>query len=136
MIKTIFSLAIAGIALTPFAEKGSAPTPLPYAGIDPIQTSSMKTGSRTEYLASAASGKSCRIVVAVLGSGDAAASADENCASVYPGLDTVARWSSAGGNTVNLITRSGTALLELGPSDGFAFEAVSPAAAQITFSEI
>ncbi len=136
MIRTIFSLALAGIALTPYADTGTPPTVLPYADVDPIQTSSMKTGSRTEYLASAASGRSCRIVVAVLGSGDAAASADANCAGVYPGLDTLAHWSSAGGNTVNLFTKSGTALLELGPSDGFAFEAVSPAAAQVTFSEI
>ncbi len=136
MIKTIVGLAFAGIALTPFAEKGSAPSPLPYADVDPIQTSSMKAGSRTGYLVSAASGSSCRIVVAMLGSSDAAARADASCANVYPGLETVTRWSSSSENTVNLITNTGAALLVLGPSDGFAYEAVSPAATQITFSEI
>lgn len=136
MIKIIFSLALAGIALTPFSEKGATQTASPDVGVDPIQTTSMKAGSRTVFIASAASGNSCKIIISTLGSGDAAAQADANCAEVYPGLETVTRWSSSGGNTVNLITMTGTALLELGVSDGFAFEALSPAAAQITFSEI
>lgn len=135
MFRTIIGLALAGIALTPFAEKGAIMTEPHPVGVDPIQTSSMATGNRTAYVAATPSGQSCRIVVEGLEGGAATAHADAGCAEVYPGLESVAQWSPSDGSTVRLLTATGDALLELGASDGFAYEAVSPLAAQVTFSQ-
>jgi hypothetical protein len=136
MIKTIIGLALAGIALTPFADKAVSPVPMQQAEVDPMKTGAMPVSTHLVYQAAAASGAQCRIVVGAADNGIAAARADAGCAAVYPGLETVANWTLAGGDRVRLRNAAGMIVLELGSSDGFAFEAVVPAADQITISEI
>ena len=134
MIKTIVGLAFAGIALTPFAEKGTAPAELP--GVDMTETSAMSSDNRLVYYAAAQSGAHCRILVDLTGLGSGKAKPEADCAGVFPGLETVAQWSPTGEDTVRLNDAAGLTVLELGASDGFAYEAVSSDAAQVTFSEI
>jgi hypothetical protein len=136
MIKTIIGLAMAGIALTPFAEKTVSPAASQQTDVDPIKTGAMKSPARLAYQAAAPSGAKCRILVDAPGFGITAAHADAACAEVYPGLETVADWTLAGADMVRLHDAAGTTVLELGASDGFAYEAVAPLAAQITISKI
>lgn len=136
MLKTIVGLALAGIALTPFAEKAIVPVAAQQGDVDTINTSSMKPANRLVYDAAAPSGAHCRIVVDAGQAGPAFAHAERDCAKVYPGLETVFVWSASTGDTVRLGDQTGATVLELGASDGFAYEAVSPATAQVIISEI
>ena len=136
MIKTIVGLALAGIALTPFAEKAIVPVAAQQSDVDTINTASMKAANRLVYDAAAPSGAHCRIVVDAGQAGQTFAHPEPECAKVYPGLETVFVWSTSTGETVRLGDQTGATVLELGASDGFAYEAVSPATAQLVISEI
>jgi hypothetical protein len=136
MIRTIAGLALAGIALTPYAEKAKLPVPAHQSDVDTINTSSMKSANQLVYDAAAPSGAHCRIIVNTGQAGKPFAHPEADCAEVYPGLETVSVWSQQVDDIVRLGDQSGMTVLELGASDGFAYEAVSPAAARITISEI
>ncbi len=136
MIKTIVGLVLAGIALTPFAEKAIVPVVAQQSDVDTINTSSMNLANRLVYDAAAPSGAHCRIVVDAGQAGQAFAHPEQECAKVYPGLETVFIWSTSTDATVRLGDQTGLTVLELGASDGFAYEAVSPATAQVIISEI
>lgn len=132
MIKTILGLAIAGIALAPFAEKSDAPKAngpwVAEYGVDPIVTSA---GAPTiRHLKVATSDGQCMLSVT-----DAAAVvAEPSCGDVHAGLERAAVWTVIGASA-SIADASGHVILEIGASDGFAYEGTSSAGGVVTLTE-
>ncbi len=136
MIRTIVGLALAGIALTPFAEKADRAVAAQQISVDPFETASMKPDSRMVFEAATALGGHCQISVN-WGTGRVKTAQAENaCAQVHPGLETISAWSDALGGTVRLQNAKGAMVLEIGASDGFAYESISADVEPVTFTRI
>lgn len=137
MIKVIVGLAAAGIALAPFAEqsevrKADAPTnTAPWVaeyGVDPIVTSAGVSTIR--HLKVATSDGQCMLSVT-----DAASVvAEPSCGHVHAGLEKASVWKVNGESAV-IADASGRVILEVGASDGFAYEGTSAAGGVVTLTE-
>lgn len=136
MIRTIVGLALAGIALTPFAEKAEPASAAQQIAIDRIETASMKPDSRMVFEAATALGGHCLIAVDRRTGGVISAQAEDACAQVHPGLETISAWSDVPGGTIRLQNAKGATVLEIGPSDGFAYESISTEVEPVTFTRI
>jgi hypothetical protein len=134
MIKAIVGLALAGIALTPYAEKAQTAAAEPQIGIDPTETSSMKPLGQTAFEVATLSGGKCLVSVDWRNAG--VVKVQDACAQVFAGLETVSTWTDAKGGTVHLKDTQGATILEIGASDGFAYESISPAAEVVTFTPV
>ena len=132
MIRTILGLAIAGIALAPFAEKSAAPkTEAPWVaeyGVDPIVTSA---GLReVRHLKVATADGQCMLSVTNM----ADVKAEPACGDVYVGLEKANVWK-ANGEFATIADASGRAILEIGASDGFAYEGTSVGGGVVTLTD-
>ena len=137
MIRTIFGLAIAGITLAPFAENSAvskpeaAQTNAPWVaeyGVDPIITSA---GAPTvRHLKVATSTGQCVLSV----TNTAAVIAEPSCSDVHAGLEKAAVWT-VNGEFAAIADASGHVLLEVGASDGFAYEGTNAAGGVVTLTE-
>ena len=142
MIKVIFGLAAAGIALAPFSEqsvvrKTEAPTNnapannAPWVaeyGVDPVVTSAGFPGIR--HLKVATANGQCMLSVT-----DAAAVvAEPSCGDVYAGLEKANAWLVTG-ETAAIADASGRVILEIGASDGFAYEGTSVDGGIVTLTD-
>ena len=137
MFRTIAGLAAAGLALMPFVEKPqvAAPTAVQEQAVDPFETASLKGGQKQVYELSTTSGAHCRLLVEEA-SGTSAVRSEAACGLVYSGLERVSYWTPGFDGRVRLVDSIGNLVAEIGVSDGFAYEAVSPDAALFTVSEI
>lgn len=134
MIKAIVGLALAGIALTPYAEKAQTSAAQQQIGIDPMETSSMKPLGQTAFEVATLSGGKCLVSVDWRNAG--VVKVQDACAQVFAGLETVSTWSEASGGAVRLKNAQGATILEIGASDGFAYESISPAVEVVTFTPV
>ena len=132
MIRTILGLAIAGIALAPFAEKSAAPIDSsPWVaeyGVDPIVTSAGSPAVR--HLKVATSSGQCMLSV----TNGAAVAAEQSCGDVHAGLEKAAVWK-VNGEFAAIADASGHVILEVGASDGFAYEGTSASGGVVTLTE-
>ena len=137
MFRTIAGLAAAALALMPFVEKPqvAAPTAVQQQAVDPFETASLKGGQQRVYEISATSGAHCRLSVEDKG-GIVPVHAEAACRQVYSGLERVSHWTPGVDGRVRLIDSIGNLVAEIGVSDGFAYESVTPAAALFAVSEI
>jgi hypothetical protein len=137
MIKVILGLAAAGIALAPFSEQSGALTSnaptndAPWVaeyGVDPIVTSAGVPTIR--HLKVATSDGQCMLSVT-----DAAAVvAEPSCGDLHAGLETATVWKVNGESAV-IADASGRVILEVGASDGFAYEGTSAAGGVVTLTD-
>jgi hypothetical protein len=134
MIKAIVGLALAGIALTPYAEKAQTAAAEQQIGIDPMETSSMKPLGQTAFEVATLSGGKCLVSVDWRKAG--VVSVQDACVQVFEGLETVSTWTEASGGSVHLKDTQGATILEIGASDGFAYESISPAVEVVTFTPV
>jgi hypothetical protein len=134
MIRTIFGLAVAGIALAPFADKSAAPTTeAPWVaeyGVDPIVTSVGRAQAAVRHLKVATSDGACMLSV----TDDIAVHAEPSCDGVFAGLEKAATWKNRGEAAV-IIDASGRTILEIGASDGFAYEGTSIGGGVVTLTD-
>lgn len=135
MFRTIASLAFAGLALMPFAEKAEIAAIQSPPVVDSVKTGSLVGSNRHVFEAEAPSGARCRIAVddALRAS---AGQAEADCAALLPGLEAMTLWVPQGTGTVRLVDNAGRTIAEVGASDGFAFEAVSPSIARFVLSDL
>lgn len=137
MIKVIVGLAAAGMALAPFAEKAevrqaeatanNAPWVAEY-GVDPIITSADAPTIR--HLKVATSSGQCVLSV----TNSAAVMAEPSCSNVHAGLEKAAVWT-VNGEFSAIADASGRVILEVGASDGFAYEGTSAAGGVVTLTD-
>lgn len=137
MIRTIVGLAVAGIALSPFAENSGAPATnapantAPWVaeyGVDPIVTSAGVSGIR--HLKVATANGQCMVSV----TGAVAVVAEPSCIDVHAGLEKAAVWN-ANGEFAAIADASGHVILEVGASDGFAYEGTSVSGGVVTLTD-
>jgi hypothetical protein len=137
MIRTIVGLAVAGIALAPFADKSAASKPeaaqsdAPWVaeyGVDPIVTSAGVPTIR--HLKVATSVGQCMLSV----TDTAAIVAEPSCGHVHAGLEKASVWKVNGASAA-IADASGRVILEVGASDGFAYEGTSAAGGVVTLTE-
>ncbi|MGB8817644.1 MAG: hypothetical protein WCC66_06950 [Rhizobiaceae bacterium] len=134
MIKTIVGLAIAGIALLPYAEKAETPWVAEF-GVDPIVTSAKAAEPAIRRLKVAAMSGTCMIEIAGAGNVPLQVRPEPSCASVHAGLEGANSWLSDGESAL-IADASGRTILGFGPSDGFAYESLPASGAIVTLSDI
>lgn len=137
MIRTIILLSVAGVALAPFAEDAAVSKPdmaqidAPWVaehGVDPIMTSAGSPEVR--HLKVATADGLCMISVTNM----AEVKAEPACATVYAGLEEANIWL-VNGDMATIADASGLAILEVGASDGFAYEGTSASGGIVTLTE-
>lgn len=134
MIRTIVGLAVAGIALAPFADKSAPPAvDAPWVaefGVDPIVTREVAPSDAVRHLRVSSRDGQCMVSVT-----DAAAvRAEPACASVQAGLENASVWTVKGDEAA-IADATSYIILEIGASDGFAFEGTSATGNAITLTE-
>ena len=139
MIRTILGLAVAGIALAPFAEKSGAMTAnnpadnAPWVaeyGVDPIVTRVAAAAAAVRHLRVATPDGQCMLSVTNM----ADVKAEPACSNVYAGLEKANAWK-ANGEFATIADASGRAILEIGASDGFAYEGTSASGGVVTLTD-
>lgn len=132
MIRTIIGLAVAGIALAPFADKSAAPiNNSPWVaeyGVDPIVTSAGAPAVR--HLRVATADGQCMLSVTNM----ADVKAEQACGGVYAGLEKANVWK-VNGEFAAIADASGHVILEVGASDGFAYEGTSVGGGVVTLTD-
>jgi hypothetical protein len=138
MIRTILGLAVAGVALAPFAEKAGAPkAEAPWVaeyGVDPIVTSTGRDVPSVRHLKVATQDGQCLLSVISTLNSPSIVRAEPSCGDVYAGLDKASVWTSAG-ETGRIADAAGRLILEIGASDGFAYEGTSASGGVVTLTE-
>lgn len=139
MIRTIILLAVSGVAMAPFAdtspvakpesEQADAPWVAEY-GVDPIVTSAGATQPAVRHLKVATSQGTCMLSVTNM----ASVQAEPTCGSIQAGLEKAAVWK-ANGEFAAIADASGRVVLEVGASDGFAYEGTSATGGIVTLTE-
>ncbi len=131
MIKSVFGLLIAGVALMPFVD-GKKVAPL-VAVAEPAHAA---TAGLVEYTLSSSSGQNCHMKMLTQAIGGVAKLAvDPACESVSAGLSKAVSWIEGSKGTAQIMGRDGQMILSVGPSDGFAYETSGSNANIVTFSE-
>jgi hypothetical protein len=129
MSKLALGLLVLGIAATPFVEK-DVPVAKPVLAYDTTGSITPLANSQIVYVVRSTNGATCRVVSENKG----LIKPDSACAQVHEGLENVTnRVAGDQGNDL-LKDASGKTIMVLGPSDGFAFEAVKEDGTQISFS--
>jgi hypothetical protein len=137
MIRTIVGLAVAGIALSPFAKETIAPkqeaavSQAPWVaeyGVDPIVTSAGAPAIR--HLKVATSAGQCMLSL----TNSVSVVAEPSCGEVHAGLEKANLWIDQGA-TASIADTSGHVILEIGASDGFAYEGTSASGGIVTLTE-
>ncbi len=133
MSKVAVGLLVAGIAAMPFVDRGDVPQKATVSYAERDVAAPAKT-NQTVYVVSSSTGSSCRIVSEIDASNSVIVKPERTCANVYDGLDRVAKWTADGRGNDALKDASGRTILVVGPSDGFAYEAVTNNGMQISFA--
>jgi hypothetical protein len=133
MSKLAVGLLVAGILATIVSSRGEKPDQdvLAYGE---AYVAVPQAESSLVYTVTSSSGASCRIVSESNGNNRVGVKPNEECADVFSGLDRVTQWTKGERGQDVLKDASGNAILVVGPSDGFAYEAVSADGAQISFA--
>ena len=133
MIKSVFGLLIAGVALMPFVDGKKAAPLVTEAVAMPADT--VKSGL-VEYTLNAATGQTCHIKMLTQAiNGAAKLAVDDACDGVSAGLSKAVSWVDGDKGTARLIGSDGQTIMSIGPSDGFAYETSGSNADIVTFSE-
>jgi hypothetical protein len=133
MSKLALGLVVAGIAAMPFVDKGDK-SDMPNLAYAETFDAAPLNSNQTVYVVASQGGAMCKIVNQLDQHNDVVVKADNNCAAVHDGLERVTSWVSGTRGNDMLKDASGKTILVVGPSDGFAFEAVSYSGAQISFA--
>jgi hypothetical protein len=131
MIKSVFGLLVVGVALIPFTNGQRHGAHLTNdAALPAIAQKADFVG----FTVNSASGQSCTIKM--LGSPSDATiklQVEPTCEQVSAGLSQAATWINGDKGTASLMGSDGQTILSVGPSDGFAYEAIGSDI--VTFSE-
>jgi hypothetical protein len=133
MIKSVFGLLVAGIALMPFVD-GKKATPLAAQAV--ATPTGVVSSGLIEYTLSSASGQNCHMKLLTQAVGGVAKLAvDPACEGVSAGLSKAVSWVEGAKGTAQIIGKDGQMIMCVGPSDGFAYETSGSNANIVTFSE-
>ncbi|MGL4489293.1 MAG: hypothetical protein ACRCU5_07605 [Rhizobiaceae bacterium] len=133
MSKLAIALLVIGVAAMPFVdtEEKAAALPVAYGG---TAAAAPLVERQTVYIVKSSTGSSCQMVSAKEDSKTMIVRPDVDCAKVASGLERVTKWVAGENGHDLLVDASGAVVMVLGPSDGFAYEAVTNDGAQISFA--
>lgn len=133
MIKSVFGLLIAGVALMPFVDGKNA---APLVSKSVAAPSDATKSGLIEYTLNSASGQICHIkmLTKVVG-GAAKLAVDPTCDGVSAGLSNAVSWVEGARGTARIVGSDGQTIMAVGPSDGFAYETSGSDTELVTFSE-
>ena len=133
MSKLALGLLVTGIAAMPFVDKGDKTERMALAY---AETAMDAPSNQTQmiYVVTSSAGATCHMASALDLKNEVIVTPDRSCAQVHEGLDRVTRWTVGEKGNDALKDASGATIMVVGPSDGFAYEAVSDDGTQISFS--
>lgn len=126
MVRMAVLALIGGVALMPFVDKEA----LDKSGSVPVV---MHPADEAVFIAANSSGVQCRIVTkSVSQNAMVTVRPDDDCAALHEGFATITGWKADESGQVELKDANGMTFAVLAPSDGLAYEAVSPASLMLT----
>jgi hypothetical protein len=107
-------------------------------GIDPMTSASVAPVERREFtISNMENGTACLVAKGrQLTSHSRALSIDDNCDTVWPGLQQASNWTQNEDGTVVLTDPSGSAILTLAIGDGVDYEALEPSNAVLAVTAV
>lgn len=133
MIKSMFGVLVAGIALMPYVD---AKTPPPVVAKAIAMQRSAVAPSLVEYTLNSASGQICHMKMLTQPVGGVAKlNVDSACDGMNADLSKAVAWVESENGTAQIIGSDGQTIMTVGPSDGFAYETFGSDTDIVTFSE-